>query len=190
MDEGVPLLSYSKNDQSWGVTYSLHFVNPFDPNEPKNFSNKIKAGHARKRLARCFYEKLKKKDGEELMRRLDFIPWVLAGEDEDITHKEFIIGVISAVKKILSVHFDLDHDSFLSRDRDELFIRIYTKEPWLREFAEAKEYRLQFRKIISDNPKDFMKVPPYAKFQTEISGAVAHAVSYYKTYDINDNEDD
>jgi len=74
----------------------------------------------------------------------DSIPWLSESrsKDEKITKKDFLIDTISAINQFICHKIKLDVSMFSSRDRDEIFMQIFTNEEWLRIQAEALGYRI------------------------------------------------
>ena len=58
-------------------------------------------------------------------------------------------------------------DSFYSRDKDEIFIKVRATEENLKVQADLTDYRMQFKTRAKPSRWDFKKISPYAPFEKD-----------------------
>ena len=94
------------------------------------------------------------------------------GKGAIIYFRDFMIAVISSVLYTISKELGLTYKLLSSRDKDEVFCKIYASEKWLRQRAEKIDYLLAF-KNFKENKKEFMKVPPFGSINLEKHMSIA-----------------
>ncbi|OMJ94983.1 hypothetical protein SteCoe_1675 [Stentor coeruleus] len=158
------------------LVYCLHFHNPYDKLNEGFFNKSKPVLDVRKKFLRIYKTSA---DNE----RKDVIPkifekkisWLKATDFEDtknltVSNRELIHSVISSVIFSIKHELKLRCEILSSRDKDEIFIKIYANESWLRKSAEMIDYKLPFKKdfielLFKDSDveykkKSFMTVPP------------------------------
>ena len=165
--------------------YCFVFPNPFDthPENSEFLAAELLVAKARKELLRAF--KLEEQDtkAQKMLAALESVEWLSGSSKATVTNKVFIETALAALKWKFS-YWGFGIKLVLSRDRDEVFMHVYTKEEWLRKAAVNERYRLQLRsqesaQEVSKFP--FKAVTPYAPLESTDS-------ELYKHYDQNDNE--
>lgn len=113
----------------------------------------------------------------------------------EISFKALGLEIMKHVFMVLQNYLKLELETFFSRDRDELFVKLRATEHNLQVHAHLIEYSLQFRPS-PEYPETFAAVPPYANFlkPTKKSGIgllTAKPVDIkqiFKTYNHDDTE--
>ena len=155
------------------LVYVLQFLNPFEKSNEEFLSKEISILDAEERFLRIYKTSSSDSDTNVIPSIfLEKIPWLKeaqrAIEDEKRSEKiymrEFFLAVISSV--LYSIEHELKLKFFLltSRDKDEIFVKIFVTEAWLLEKAVKDKYELQLRQVFKDDALKnlkFMRVPPY-----------------------------
>ena len=162
--------SHSDNHQipsNKSLSYALQFLNPFDDQNSILLSSNISIKDARN----FFFKIYKTSDGNPEKQVIPIIseksiPWLADEMPESsklatIKRSEFHVAVISSVLFSLKHELGLTYSLLQSRDKDEVFVKIYVDEDWMVRNAKANEYELQFKQKTSRNLR-FQQVPPYS----------------------------
>ena len=163
---------YSDSDFMKHPIYVLQFISPFESSNEKFLAQEITVSEARERLLRVYKTSASDFNTEVLPGICEIqIPWMqdamsLTFKDSKIYMRDFIIAVISSVLYSISKELALYYDLLSSRDKDEIFCRVYASEAWLVNKATALDYHLGFRpEEGAETSLDFMKVPPYGSIR-------------------------
>ena len=179
MDESIQRLS---NIEESGVLV-LHFINPFHPKHSENKTHFERAYKTQEKILRLFKTTANEEfsqdnfnlEGNSLDSSFYYqsvpdtiraqIPWLSRklSKDEKASLKvsifEFNRISISCVLHFITL-IGLRYSIMKSRCGEELFVKIFASEPWLRIRACEMNYRLKFAKK-SKSGFDFKQVPPY-----------------------------
>ena len=119
----------------------------------------------------------------------DTIRWLRDGlsdeeKREEITKEDFVKAVISSL--LFSIKHELGMDYFLlqSRDKDEVFCKIFVNDEWLRKHSIDLGYQLQFKSKVK-HTLPFQEVPPYGSADLT---KVEKNLALFKIYDEADVE--
>jgi hypothetical protein len=173
------------------LVYVLLFPNPFDRSKEEVLSKIVSIPEAREKFLRVF----KSTEDErtplcELFHSL--IPWLSEGVNDDtfeagIYTLELLRSVISSVLHTIKHKLRLRYELLSSRDKDEIFVKVFASEDWLVRKAEKGEYKLQFRKK-EEEKMGFMRVPPYAAINLELNRTDNKGL--FKRYNRDDEEEE
>ena len=153
------------------LVYILLFPNPFEKCNEKFLSRELELEDAEERFFRIF--KTSKSDNEKnnVVPQICFdkIQWLKdfsnsESKKETIYMSEFLISVISSVLYVLREQLNLKYKLLLSRDRDEIFVKIFANEQWFLSAAEFEDYKLQFKQTYTQEhlkQNKFKEHPPY-----------------------------
>jgi hypothetical protein len=179
------------------LVYVLMFPNPFDKANQKEFEKNIDVKDAQEKFYRIFKTSKKDKENKEVVFQdcLEKISWLKDFSDpqeneQGIYKREFIKDVLSSVLYVLREKLCLICTLLISRDRDEIFLKIYASEEWVKTVAEHHNYLLQFRqKYGSEELKKnkFKKNPPYGPY-TLLNKKDLKNQNLFKRYDENGKE--
>jgi hypothetical protein len=198
-DSSEPLLHFDQHHPEGKSEYLPHFVlllnSPFDPKNQDELKEMQDLKESREALVSIFKTSISDLGSDEALSRVlhkvDWFTEEYAAQHTEITKRDFLVGTISALVNLLENNLNLETSLFQSRDRDEIFCRIWAKEEWLIQQAEQIGYKLQFKSAESQQEiknYEFKSVSPYAPFETEKRGAVPGSINLFKRYDINDEE--
>lgn len=198
-DSSEPLLRIDQSHPE-GKSDSLpHFVllfnSPFDPKNQEELDKMQDLKESREALLSIFKTTVSDLGSDEALSRVlhkvDWFTEEYIAKHTEITKRDFLVGTISAIVNLLENNLNLETSLFQSRDRDEIFCRIWAKEDWLIQQAEEMGYKLQFKCAESKKEleeSEFKTVSPYAPFETEKRGAVPGSKKLYKRYNFRDKE--
>ena len=194
-DSSEPLLSFDKHSLESIPHFVLHLNSPFDPKNQDKLSEMQDLKESREALVSIFKTTVSDLGSDEALSRVlhkvDWFTEEYEAQHTEITKKDFLVGAISALVSVLEHNLNLQTSLFQSRDRDEIFCRIWAKEEWLMQQAEEIGYKLQLKSVESQQEirnYDFKEVSPYAPFETQKRGAVPGSLKLYKRSNINDEE--
>lgn len=146
--------------------YVLQFPSPFEKSNEKMLAAHITVGEARERFLRI-YKTCDSDENKQIIPAIceSQIAWMQdaiteKGKHAKIYVRDFILSAISAVLYTISFELQLTYELISSRDKDEIFCKVYASEQWLIQKAAAENYLLPFRKS-EEFHLDFMQVPPY-----------------------------
>lgn len=157
------------------LVYCLHFLNPYDKANEEFFTKSILVSEARQKFLRIYKTSADDENKDVIPKICEKkIVWLKDANPEDtkdatIFNRELIHSVINSVVFSIKHELNLRCDILSSRDKDEIFVKIFASEDWLRERAEMLDYKLSFKKDfieLSEQNEDkqkkesFMKVPP------------------------------
>ena len=153
------------------LVYVLLFPNPFEKNNEFILGRDIRVADAHEKFFKIY--KTSANDTENPIPAIceQQILWLKdcltdEGKGAIIYFRDFMIAVISSVLYTISKELGLTYKLLSSRDKDEVFCKIYASEKWLRQRAEKIDYLLAF-KNFKENKKEFMKVPPFGSINLE-----------------------
>lgn len=148
------------------VVYVLQFLNPFDEANEAALGVAMKVKDARLNFLRI-YKTTDDNSEKQIIPQIaeDQVWWLkdkITEEEKatDITKKEFVTSVISSILHTLKYEFNLDYYLLQSRDRDEIFCKIFVTDEWAKSIAIETEYTMQFR-IREKFVEEFQQVGPY-----------------------------
>ena len=147
----------SQKDLVEDFDYIMVFANPF--------AQKVKTGLAKlmartytKEYAREFVATVFRVQVEPMIEEPDYIKDVrdklksfLDSCQEEITREQMGEFIISLVTEVMQTHLKLELKMFLSRDSDEVYVKIRTNENNLQVQADLTDYVLQFKKKSHSN---------------------------------------
>ena len=153
------------------LIYVLMFPNPFEKCNENFLSRDLEHKDAEERFFRIF--KTSKSDNEKNNvvpeYCLDKIQWLKdfsksESKNESIYMSEFLTSVISSILYFLREQLNLKYKLLLSRDKDEIFVKIYASEEWFLSAAQSSDYKLQFKQTFTQDhlkQNKFKEHPPY-----------------------------
>lgn len=155
------------------LVYVLQFLNPFEKSNEEFLSKDISVLEAEEKFLRIYKTSSSDSDTNVIPSIFsEKIPWLKeaqrAIEDEKRSEKiymrEFFLAVISSLLYSIENELKLKYFLLTSRDKDEIFVKIFVTEAWLIEKAVKEKYKLQLRQTFNDetlNKLKFMQVPPF-----------------------------
>lgn len=155
------------------LVYVLQFPNPFEKSNEEFLSKELSLYDAEEMFLRIY--KTSKSDSDSNVIPsicLERIPWLKEVSNSDESEKklekiymrEFLLAVLSSILYSIKQELKLKYFLLTSRDKDEVFVKIFADENWLLQKAIEGKYKLQLRQIfLEDQIKKyrFMQVPPY-----------------------------
>ena len=169
------------------LVYVLLFPNPFEKNNEEMLGKDIIVSDALEQFLRIY----KSSSNDEEKNAIPYISqkkilWLTdaltdEGKTAKIYVRDFLIGVVSSMLYSISQEIGLRYELLQSRDKDEIFCKIYAKEKWLIAKAEEIDYKLSFRSDENDK-LDFMRISPFGSINLLKEKGNS---KLFKTYDEN-----
>lgn len=176
------------------LVYCLHFLNPFDKSNEVFITKSIFASEAREKFLRIYKTSVSDENKKVIPQICEtMIDWLKDFKEEKVNYCEFIKCVISSILYSIKYELKLRYDVLSSRDKDEIFVKIYACETWLRDRAEKLDYKLSFKKDFPGqnensneiNKKAFMNVTPYGSINLL---KIESNFGLFPIYNIDDEE--
>ena len=160
-------LGSHQSESCKSLAYALQFLNPFDDKNLQLLSSEISIKEARN----FFFKIYKTTDGNAEKQVIPIISeksiaWLVDDMPESeklklIKRSEFHVAVISSVLFSIKNELGLSYSLLQSRDKDEVFCKIFVDEAWMLRNAIANDYELQFKAKPTRNLR-FHQVPPFS----------------------------
>lgn len=152
------------------MVYVLEFINPFSHNNQPALDKPFKVYNARENFFRIHRTSEARLEKNILPDIIEDTCWWLKRlipdfeNNSDITIKEYVITVISSILYMIKYEFNLDYFLLLSKDKDEIFCKVYVTDEWTQNVAIQEGYCLQL-KDNKDYVEKFQEVSPYCPAQ-------------------------
>lgn len=179
--------------------YALQFLNPFDSQNQGSMNSDMVVKDARLGFMRI-YKTSDDNPEKQVIPQLaeDSISWLKDGLSAEqlegkIKKSEYHIAVLSSVFYSLKEELGLHYSLLQSRDKDEVFCKIFVSEDWMHRNSKANEYELQFKSKENYKEHNFKEVPPYAPANLmdykDKTGELTYGMKF-KKYDHDGKEND
>jgi hypothetical protein len=173
-----PMLENSGTDDNENYDYVLVFINPFSQSRTDGkFDDSYTKDQIRKiylalfRITTTIYEDVEESEFLKKIRE-DVEAYIESLSNEETAYSVVAEELLGKVISVMQEHLKLEISMFLSRDRDEVFVKIRASEENLKVQADLFDYRMQM-KANPAHTEDFMEVPPYGPFEKDKEGGSA-----------------
>jgi Calcium-activated chloride channel len=181
-------MAFSKENKDT-LIYVLLFPNPFEKSNEKMLGKDIEVNEALNMFLKIYRTSFED-DYTNVIPKIAqrAIIWLDENLPEEarsakIYMRDFLIAIISSVLYTISSELYLKYELLSSRDKDEIFCKVYASEQWLRRYAETVDYSLTFN--TQEDQTDFKAVPPSLPINLV---SLKGDVTGFKQYDKNDEE--
>lgn len=169
-----PLKKGSRNENKKFLVYTLQFINPYDVSFKDKEEKMIVIRKARAKLLRVFKtletEANQNVIPQKAQDQLWWLKWDLPPNDikkKKISMKMFFIGILSTVLHTIKNELGIHYELLFSRDKDELFCKLYVTESWLIKRAYESDYLLRFKHKEEKWTHSFQKFSPCGPFSLQ-----------------------
>ncbi|OMJ90414.1 hypothetical protein SteCoe_7220 [Stentor coeruleus] len=173
------------------VVYVLEFINPFNPNSQPALNKPMKVYNAREYFFRTYRTSEARSEKNIHPSIVEDTCWWLKSfipdfeNNSNISKKEYLITMISSILYTIKYEFNLDYFLLLSKDRKEIFCKVYVTDEWTQNAAIKEGYFLQL-KDNKDYIEKFQEVSPYCPAILLLKKK--NNEKHFKKYDNNGHE--